>query len=92
MPSAFEKSYAENVISASGSKSEEVSNQIAREEILARLNDPSLLLVNVMPKEAFEEGHIPRSVNLPLAEIETKARQVFPEIGRELVIYCGGPT
>jgi rhodanese-related sulfurtransferase len=75
-----------------GSKSEEVSNQIVREEILARLNDPSLLLVNVMPKEAFEEGHIPRSVNLPLAEIETKARQVFPEIGRELVIYCGGPT
>ena len=24
---------------------------ITREEILARLNDPSLLLVNVMPKE-----------------------------------------
>jgi rhodanese-related sulfurtransferase len=75
-----------------GSKPEEMSNQIAREEILARLNDPSLLLVNVMPKEAFEEGHIPRSLNLPLAEIETKAREVFPEIGRELVIYCGGPT
>jgi rhodanese-related sulfurtransferase len=74
------------------SKSKEVSNQIAREEIVARRNDPSLLLVNVMPKEAFEEGHIPRSLNLPLAEIETKARQVFPEIGRELVIYCGGPT
>ena len=85
----------ENAISASGSKSEEVTSQIAvitREEILARLNDPSLLLVNVMPKETFAEGHIPRSVNLPLAEIETKARQVFPEIGRELVIYCGGPT
>ncbi len=74
------------------SKPEEVSKQIAREEILARLSDPSLLLVNVMPKEAFEEGHIPRSLNLPLAEIETKARQVFPEIGRELLIYCGGPT
>lgn len=74
------------------SKSEEVSKQIAREEILARLSDPSLLLVNVMPKEAFAEGHIPRSLNLPLAEIQTKARQVFPEIGRELVIYCGGPT
>jgi rhodanese-related sulfurtransferase len=85
----------ENAISAPTSQSEEVTSQIAvitREEILARLKDPSLLLVNVMPKEAFEEGHIPRSLNLPLAEIETKARQVFPEIGRELVIYCGGPT
>ena len=65
---------------------------ITREEILARLNDPSLLLVNVMPKEAFADGHIPRSLNLPLSEIETKARQLFPDIGRELVIYCGGPT
>jgi len=74
------------------SNTKEVSNQIATEEIVARRNDPSLLLVNVMPKEAFEEGHIPRSINLPLAQIETKARQVFPEIGRELIIYCGGPT
>jgi rhodanese-related sulfurtransferase len=74
------------------SKSEEVSKQIAREEILARLDDPSLLLVNVMPKETFADGHIPRSLNLPLSEIESKARQLFPDIGRELVIYCGAPT
>ena len=83
----------ENGISAS--KSDEVTTQIAvitREEIRARLNDPSLLLVNVMPKETFADGHIPRSLNLPLSEIETKARQLFPDIGRELVIYCGGPT
>ena len=85
----------ENAISAPASKSEEVTSQIAmitREEIIARLNDPSLLLVNVMPKETFEDGHIPRSINLPLSEIETKARQLFPDIERELVIYCGGPT
>jgi rhodanese-related sulfurtransferase len=76
-------------------KSEEVTSQIAmitREEILARLNDPSLILVNVMPKETFADGHIPRSLNLPLSEVETKARQLFADIGRELVIYCGGPT
>jgi rhodanese-related sulfurtransferase len=83
----------ENSISAS--KSEEVTSKIAvitREEILARLNDPSLLLVNVMPKETFADGHIPRSLNLPLSEVEAKARQLFTDIGRELVIYCGGPT
>jgi len=84
---------SENAISAS--KSEEATTQatvITREEILARLNDPSLLLVNVMPKETFADGHIPRSLNLPLSEVETKARQLFADIGRELVIYCGGPT
>ena len=85
----------EKAISAPASKSEEVTSQIAmitREEILARLNDPSLLLVNVMPKETFADGRIPRSLNLPMSEVETKARQLFTDIGRELVIYCGGPT
>jgi rhodanese-related sulfurtransferase len=85
----------ENEGSVRASKSKEVTRQIAmitREEILARVNDPSLLLVNVMPKETFAEGHIPRSLNLPLSEVETKARQLFADIGRELVIYCGGPT
>lgn len=65
---------------------------ISREEILARLQDPSLLLVNVMPKEAFAAGHIPRSINLPVAEIEKRARQVLPDMTREIVIYCAGPT
>jgi rhodanese-related sulfurtransferase len=86
---------SENVISARASKSEEVTSppvMITREEILARLNDPSLILVNVMPKETFADGHIPRSLNLPLSEVETKARQLFADIGRELVIYCEGPT
>jgi len=75
-----------------GSKSEEVNHQIAREEILARLQDPGFVLLNVMPKETFEAGHIPRSLNLPLSDIETRSRQLFPEVGRELAIYCGGPT
>ena len=65
---------------------------IAREEILARLQDPPLLLVNVMPKETFEAGHIPRSINLPVAEIENRARQVLPDMTREVAVYCSGPT
>ena len=68
------------------------SSMITREEILARLTEPSFVLVNVMPKETFQDGHIPRSINLPLSDIETKARQFFPDLGAELVIYCGGPT
>jgi rhodanese-related sulfurtransferase len=65
---------------------------ISREEILARLQDPTLLLVNVMPKETFEAGHIPRSINLSVAEVENKARQFLPDPEREIIIYCAGPT
>ena len=65
---------------------------ISREEILARLQDPALWLVNVMPKKTFEAGHIPRSINLPVAEIEECARQVLPDMTREIAVYCAGPT
>ena len=80
---------------ALGSRSGEEADRratIIRDEILARLNDPSMLLVNVMPKETFEDGHIPRSINLPLSEIEARARNLFPDPSRELLVYCGGPT
>jgi rhodanese-related sulfurtransferase len=65
---------------------------ISRDEILARLHDPALLLVNVMPKETFEAGHIPRSINLPVAEIEERARQVLPDVTQEIAVYCAGST
>ena len=65
---------------------------ISRDEILARLHDPALLLVNVMPKETFEAGHIPRSISLPVAEIEKCALQVLPDMTREIAVYCAGPT
>ena len=65
---------------------------ISRDEILARLHDPALLLVNVMPKGTFEAGHIPRSINLPVAEIEERARQVLPDVTQEIAVYCAGST
>ena len=65
---------------------------ISREEILSRLQDPAFAVVNVMPKETFEAGHIPHSINLPLAQIETKASEVFPVLTREITAYCMGPT
>ncbi len=68
------------------------NNAISRQEILARLQDPALLLVNVMPRETFEAGHIPRSISLPVAEVENKARRFFSDLDREIVIYCAGPT
>ena len=65
---------------------------ISRGEILSRSSDPAFALVNVMPKETFEAGHIPHSINLPVAEIETKVGQLFPILSREITVYCMGPT
>jgi rhodanese-related sulfurtransferase len=68
------------------------SQLVSREEIVARLQDPSFVLINVMPRDAFAAGHIPRSINLPVAEIESRAPQLFSHRGREIIVYCAGPT
>ena len=77
---------------AESKQSDRAYRPISHEEILARLHDPAFLLVNVMPKDTFEAGHIPRAINLPLAEIETKGRSILPDPTREISIYCAGPT
>lgn len=71
--------------------SHHVYREISREEIRARLQDPALLLVDVMPNATYETGHLPGSINLPVEEIDTKARAVLPDPTREIAVYCAGP-
>ena len=65
---------------------------ISRDELRARLRDRSLIILDVLPKEAYAEAHIPGAISLPVAEIETKARQAISNLTQEIVVYCGGPT
>jgi rhodanese-related sulfurtransferase len=72
--------------------SESASSAVAREEILARLHQPGLALVDVLPREAFEGEHIPGSLNLPLAELTERARQILPQLAQDIVVYCASFT
>lgn len=65
---------------------------ISHEELRARLQDRALGTVNVMPEETYAGGHIPGSINLPVAQIESRARQLIPNLSQEIAIYCAGPT
>lgn len=65
---------------------------ISREEIFARLQDRALAIVNVMPPDSFKAGHIPGSINLPVADVETRARHLLSNLAQEIAIYCAGPT
>jgi len=56
------------------------------------LQDRALAIVNVMPPDSFKAGHIPGSINLPVAVIESRARQVLSNLEQEIAIYCAGPT
>jgi rhodanese-related sulfurtransferase len=66
--------------------------EISREEIAGRIGDRRLAIVDVLPLESYEGGHLPGAISLPLAEVTGRARGVLPDLDREIVVYCGGFT
>jgi ArsR family transcriptional regulator len=64
------------------------TREISRDEIRRRLGDPTLLLVDVLPREAYAVEHISGAVNLPLAEVEKYALQVLPDRTADIAAYC----
>jgi len=65
---------------------------ISRDELRARLKDRSLIVLDILPKESYVDAHIPGAINLPVVEIEAKARQLISNSNQQIVVYCGGPT
>jgi len=66
--------------------------QISREELVARLHDPSLTIVNVLAREAWRAQRIPGSISLPEAEITEHAARVLPDRDADIAVYCASPT
>ena len=63
---------------------------ISREEILARLEDRALVILNVMSKETFADRDIPGSINLPIVDVQTRARQLIANFNQEIAVLLRG--
>jgi rhodanese-related sulfurtransferase len=66
--------------------------QISRDELVTRLNDPTLTIVNVLAHAAWVEKRIPRSMSLPLADIPRRAIWQLPNKDADIAVYCASPT
>ncbi|NDY43210.1 metalloregulator ArsR/SmtB family transcription factor [Dissulfurirhabdus thermomarina] len=62
---------------------------VSAAELLHRLREGEVTLIDVRPREEFEAGHIPGALNVPLREIDGLLHRLPP--GREVVAYCRGP-
>lgn len=62
---------------------------IPRTELLERVRDRLVTVLDVRPPEEYAAGHVPGAVNIPLSELE----QRLDELGKnqEIVAYCRGP-
>lgn len=53
-----------------------------------KTNNEKFKLIEVLPEEEFEKGHIPGAINLPLDNLETLAKSRLKK-NDKIVVYCG---
>ncbi len=62
---------------------------VPRAELLARVREGLVTVLDVRPPEEYAAGHVPGAVNIPLAELEQRLEELGQ--GQEIVAYCRGP-
>jgi rhodanese-related sulfurtransferase len=58
-------------------------------ELMERLSDEGVIVLDVRPEEEYRAGHIPGALSVPVDGLEA-ALQALPK-DREIVAYCRGP-
>ena len=62
---------------------------IAAKELLGRVRNGLVTVLDVRPSEEYQAGHLPGALNIPLSELEGRLRKL-PKT-KEIVAYCRGP-
>ncbi len=60
--------------------------EIFRDEVRALLEEGAQL-VDVLPREEYEDEHLPRAINIPLKELD---RETIARLNRDapVIVYC----
>ena len=62
---------------------------VSRDDLLSRLHDGLVAVLDVRPEDEFAVGHLPGALNIPLAELERRLSELPAD--KEVVAYCRGP-
>ena len=62
---------------------------VPRHELVRRLREGRVVLVDVRPAREFRAGHITGALSIPIAELDRRLAEL-PR-GKEIVAYCRGP-
>lgn len=62
---------------------------ITRDDLLLRLRQGDVVVLDVRPQPEYDAGHIPGAISVPLSDVKSRLREV-PR-GGEVVAYCRGP-
>jgi rhodanese-related sulfurtransferase/DNA-binding transcriptional ArsR family regulator len=62
---------------------------VSRKELMRRMRDGLVTLIDTRPEEEFTAGHLPGAINVPLSELKRRLRELPRD--QEIVAYCRGP-
>ncbi len=62
---------------------------VSRDELLDRMRDGLLTLIDVRPEDEFAAGHLPGALNIPPRQLERRLASLPPD--QEVIAYCRGP-
>jgi len=62
---------------------------IGAQELLQRLSDDQVILLDVRPAEEYTAGHLPEARSIPVTELEARLAEL--PVDKEIVAYCRGP-
>lgn len=62
---------------------------VDRKELIARIKEGKVTLIDVRPEDEYKSGHLPKALCIPLADLKAKLSEL-PK-NKEVVAYCRGP-
>lgn len=62
---------------------------ISGEELLQRIREASITVLDVRPAHEFAAGHLPGAINIPADELERRLAELPPD--QDIAAYCRGP-
>jgi ArsR family transcriptional regulator len=62
---------------------------VSRKDLVSRLRDGLVTVLDVRPEDEFALGHLPGALNIPLGKLEQRLGELPAD--REVIAYCRGP-
>ncbi len=62
---------------------------VESDELLRRVRNGEVTVLDVRPPEEYRAGHIPGALSIPLGELKARLKELPKD--REVVAYCRGP-
>jgi ArsR family transcriptional regulator len=76
-------------VMASYFRARDAMEPVSRSELMARLRDDLVVVLDVRPEDEFQLGRLPRALNIPLSQLEHRLAEL--PLVAEVVAYCRGP-